>query len=165
MTRVWFIDTSVLDHVLPVPGKSKTDSAAQKSVKLGLKERVENGNEMILPITAVVETGNHICQLSDGRLRRQAAERFAELLNMVIQQESPWVLDEAQWDERFLRQFLEGGSTGTTWVELATAGKSGLGGGDLTIVVERDQYCERTALAAEDVKIWTLDQGFQARIA
>lgn len=165
MTRVWFIDTSVLDHLLKVPGKSKDGSKEQEMVLAGLEERVENGDEMILPITAVVETGNHICQVGDGRLRRQAAERLARLLNMVISRISPWVLDEVQWDEEFLRQFLEGGSTKTTWVELATAGKSGLGGGDLTIVVERDQYRERTGLAAEDVRIWTLDQGFQAHLA
>lgn len=165
MTRVWFIDTSVLDHLLEVPGKSKDGSKEREMVLAGLEERVENGDEMILPITAVVETGNHICQVGDGRLRRQVAERLARLLNMVISRISPWVLDEVQWDEEFLRQFLEGGSTKTTWVELATAGKSGLGGGDLTIVVERDQYRERTGLAAEDVRIWTLDQGFQAHLA
>ncbi|WP_159624842.1 hypothetical protein [Actinomyces sp. zg296] len=66
------------------------------------------------------------------------------------------MLDEAQWDGTFLRAFLEGGGTGMSWIDLA-ASKT-MGGGDLSILVERQQYCERNGKSVCDVGIWTLDK-------
>ena len=129
--NVWFIDTSVLDHIVPVPGWSKAGSPDRQDIALLMGERVDSGDSMILPITAVIETGNHICQVPEGGRRRSAAMRFAEILRWVLNGRSPWVLDEVQWDRNFLKDFVAGASTGTTWVDLASQGKNGLGGGDL----------------------------------
>ena len=160
--NVWFIDTSVLDHIVPVPGWSKAGSPDRQDIALLMGERVDSGDSMILPITAVIETGNHICQVPEGGRRRSAAMRFAEILRWVLNGRSPWVLDEVQWDRNFLKDFVAGASTGTTWVDLASQGKNGLGGGDLTLVVERDQYCAQTGIPRERVRIWTLDRGLSA---
>lgn len=159
---VWFIDTSVLDHIVPVPGKFRPDSDEHRQVLALMKERVDAKDSFVLPITAVVETGNHICQVADGGQRRQAAKKMGEILRLVAEGDAPWVLDEVQWDREFLRMFLDGGSTEQSWVELATRGKAGLGGGDLTLVVERDQYCARTGLVRERVRIWTLDSALRS---
>ncbi|WP_136192872.1 MULTISPECIES: hypothetical protein [Actinomyces] len=159
---IWFIDSSVLDHLVPVPGWSKPDSDDRRQVKTLMKQRTEAGDRFVLPITAVVETGNHICQVKDGDQRRQAAVQLEKILGFVVDGKAPWALDEVQWDEKFLRAFLNGGSTGQTWVQLATQGKAGLGGGDLTLVVERDQYCERTGIPRERVEVWTLDAALKA---
>jgi len=71
------------------------------------------------------------------------------------------VLDEVQWDGVFLQTFLDGDGTGESWVNLASRGA--IGGGDLSILVERQQYCERTGRALSVVGIWTLDKELAAR--
>ncbi|MEU4536422.1 hypothetical protein AB0G15_16305 [Streptosporangium sp. NPDC023825] len=53
--------------------------------------------DLILPVTAVIETGNHIAQLSDGRLRRQPADKLSDLLGLVITGQAPWVLHTVEW--------------------------------------------------------------------
>lgn len=160
--NVWFIDSSVLDHLVPVPGWSKSGSEDRARIQTLMKERSQNKDGFVLPITAVIETGNHICQVKNGDERRDAAEKLGKILQLVVDGRAPWVLDEVQWDRAFLQQFLDGGSTGQPWVDLATRGKSGLGGGDLTLLVERDQYCARTGLTPKRVRIWTLDTALEA---
>lgn len=156
--RIWFIDTSVLDHIVNVPGLSKKGEEREQVLR-DLKERTEAGHLFLLPITAVVETGNHICQVKSGD-RRAAAERFAKILRMVVNKQSPWVLDEVQWDGDFLQAFLDGDGTGESWIDLASRH---VGGGDLSILVERQQYCARAGLKSSVVGIWTLDKELAAR--
>lgn len=64
--RVYFIDTSVLDNLLEIPKKSQD----REQVKNDFSKRQSENSRFILPITAVIETGNHIAQLSDGQVRR-----------------------------------------------------------------------------------------------
>ena len=71
------------------------------------------------------------------------------------------MLDEVQWDGVFLQTFLDGDGTGESWVNLASRGA--IGSGDLSILVERQQYCERTGRALSVVGIWTLDKELAAR--
>lgn len=156
--RIWFIDTCVLDHIVQVPEWSK-EGADRDEVLRDLEERTKSGHLFLLPITAVVETGNHIVQVTKGD-RRAVAERFAEILGMVINGKSPWALDEVQWDGTFLRAFLDGDGTRMSWIDLA--GSRTMGGGDLSILVERQQYCERTGKSTSAVGIWTMDTGLKS---
>ncbi len=158
---VWFIDTSVLVHIVPVPGRSSHGD--REKVMAEMKQRSKTRDTLILPVTAVIETGNHICHVKDGNERRQAAEKFEEIVLKVVEGKAPWQPHEATWDRAFWRRFLEGGSTGTSWIDHATQGRGGLGGGDLALVVERDLYCARTGLPREQVRIWTRDAALEAR--
>ncbi|WP_127841561.1 hypothetical protein [Actinomyces wuliandei] len=155
---VWFIDTSVLVHLLQVPGLSRRGSPDQDKAGEDFKARHAAGDQFLLPITTVIETGNHICQLKDGQQRRKAAQLFHDVLDKVITRQSPWLLDEVQWDNNFLRSLLNGAATDQPWVEHAC--QQSLGGGDLSILVERDQYRARTGL--RDVRVWTLDRQLKA---
>ena len=82
--RTWFIDTSILDHIVAVPGKSK-EGEEREQVLRDLKERTKAGHTFLLPITAVVETGSKV---KVGN-RRAAAERFANILRMVVEGKAP----------------------------------------------------------------------------
>ena len=42
--NVWFIDTSVLDHIVPVPGWSKAGSPDRQDIALLMGERVDSGD-------------------------------------------------------------------------------------------------------------------------
>lgn len=158
---VWFIDTSVLDYIIPVSGWSKDEVRKAELVEL-MAKRTRLSDTFVLPITAVVETGNHICQVKDGAQRRKAAEKLDEILRMVIDGSAPWVLDDVDWDAKFLREFLDGASSGSSWIDLATQGRGGMGGGDLALLVERDQYVARTGIDSDHVRVWTLDGGLEA---
>lgn len=151
---VWFVDTSILDNILPVPGWD------QDGVKVGaeLAEKIGSREALILPVAAVIETGNHIAQVQDGRVRRQVAQKFASVLSLVAKDQAPWKLHSLAWDTDFLELLVERPAPGGTLVELA---QGGLAGGDICILAEREMYKRRTGIS--DVRIWTLDRGLDAR--
>lgn len=152
-THVEFVDTSILLNLLDVPGKNQERDAV-------LVEFTERRAlvEFVLPVTAVVETGNHIAQLPDGWQRRSCAERFVAFLQQIVDGATPWVLHEFEWDERFLRDLMSGASTSMSLVSHAEAK---VGCGDLCILAERDRFKLRTASGLR-VDIWTKDQGLLA---
>ncbi|GGP95609.1 hypothetical protein [Streptosporangium pseudovulgare] len=90
--RVEFVDTSVLCNILDLPGKNQN----RENVVRQLQEK-KRDCDLILPVTAVIETGNHIAQLPDGRIRRDRAEKLQQLLELVITSQAPWVLHTVEW--------------------------------------------------------------------
>jgi hypothetical protein len=150
--EVIFIDTSILCNIVPVPGFNQD----QEAVRAEMKELIEKKAKFILPITTVIETGNHIAQLAGGNDRRESAERFSEILRLVVEHKAPWSLVDVEWREDFLSDLLEGADTEESLVDLAVR-KVGLG--DLCILTERMRYERRTQLRAT---IWTHDKALAA---
>lgn len=148
--RVTFVDTSVLCELLDVPGKC----AAGDAHRAELDARVEAGERFVIPITAVVETGNHIAQAKAGD-RRATAHRLIALLLEAVNGDGRFELHELAWDEAFLVALASGDSTGETFIDLAGSGR--MGGGDVAILVERDRYVASSGFRREDVGIWTLE--------
>lgn len=156
---VVFIDTSVLCNFLRIPGKAQQ----QDTVSEDHQRRSEAGDTFVLPMATVIETGNHIEQLPEslGSERRRCAENLTKILRLVAQGTEPWVLVETEWNSDLLKQFCDGGEGESTpaFVDVATEGA--LGGGDLTILIERDRYAKR--VTTHEVVIWTYDQQLKAR--
>ena len=150
--RVEFVDTSVLCNLWNIPGKNQDRDAVVQA----LQQKRED-THLILPVTTVIETGNHIAQLKDGRERRDRAKLLNDLLEMVIAGNAPWVLHTVEWGESFLRQLLSGAGTNLSLTDHSMAG---LGLGDICILAERELYRQR--VAGVDVHIWTLDRQFNA---
>ncbi len=144
---VWFVDTSIFLNLLDVPGFSQD----RERVVDDFRAKQKSGS-LILPVAAVIETGNHVAQLKNGLARREAARKFGDALLLVSDGRAPWELNSSKWDDDFLHRLVSGGMTGLTLVEHAIRG---VGCGDLSILVEREIYRERTGLS--DVRIWTLD--------
>ncbi|WP_245967025.1 PIN domain-containing protein [Sphaerisporangium album] len=147
-----FVDTSVLCNLLNVPGKNQDRDAVRREL-----QQKRAASDLILPVTTVIETGNHIAQLNNGYERRDRATQLHKLLELVIDGKAPWVLHTVEWGEGFLRRLLAGAGTG---VPLTDHAMSGLGLGDLCILAERDLYRQRVANV--DVLIWTLDNQLSA---
>ncbi len=147
-TTVAFINTSILCNIIPVPGLCQD----RDEVVAEFKQRISNGHTFILPITTVVETGNHIRHVPDGRQRRTCAERFGDILKATINLDAPWTLHEFRWDAPFVSELLRGATTGISFIDHA---QQGLGCGDLCILCERDAYRRRSGIP--DVTVWTLD--------
>lgn len=152
--RVQFIDTSVLCHLLEVPGRT-SDVVAADTQRL-FRERFDAGVRFVLPITTIVETGNFIAQC--GGDRRSAAQRFDRALAAAASESPPWLIHDVAWNSEFVNDLLAGNATGTSLIEHFTA--KTLGAGDLTILVERDRYAATRSF--DTVEIWTTDAGLSA---
>lgn len=149
---VRFIDTTILCNLIPVPGRD-SDRA---EVLAELQTFVSARDVLILPVTAVIEAGNFIAQVDDGRLRRSAATSLDAQLRLAVQGQTPYTFHDFAWSAGFVERFLEGAGTGQTFIEHATAS---LGAGDLLILTELEAYRQRTRL---DVRIWTRDAQLSA---
>lgn len=148
--KVTLIDTSILCELLQVPGKSEPEREAEMRTEIDL--RSAEGERMVLPITALVETGNHVAQC--GGDRHVAAQRLVDFLQLVLQANSPFLVPELDFGQGFVAALADGASTGQTLAQLAT---HKVGTGDVAILVQRDQL--RAAGAFTAVDVWTLDQG------
>lgn len=153
MHAATFIDTSILLEVLRVPGKSQRPDA----VRAELGERVDTGEALLLPTATIIETGNHIAQVDDGRLRRSCAEGLAGVLRATTREEPPWVLNGASWDRALVQAICDGARGCPPLPDMAT---QGVGAGDVSILAEAEAYERRVANVR--VRIWTLDAGLAA---
>lgn len=154
MAEVRFVDTSVLCDLLDVPGKAQQ----QLAVREELRSLIEQGIQLVLPVAAIIETGNHIEQGPRGHARRAAAERFVALLRLTVATAAPWVLHSVPWDGRMLDLICDGTPKTGAFVDLAGNGQ--LGGGDVSILAECELY--RSRVAGVRVAIWTHDQQLAA---
>jgi hypothetical protein len=145
---VWLLDTGILCELLDVPGKSQQPDA----VKARAQELLADGDRFVLPVAAVIETGNHICNAKGGD-RRGAAERFAMLIEAVRAGTDGWALHQMTWDDTFLGRLIDGSPDWERFVDLAGSGR--MGSGDIAILAERERF--RQAGAFRDVRIWTLE--------
>lgn len=120
------------------------------------ERRAEAGHQFVIPVTAIVETGNRIAQLRSGR--RRFSERLESILIAVRSGELPWIIHGVRWDDEFVGELLAGNATGSSLVDLVGDGR--LGTGDVAVLVEREMYKRKTAHV--DVEIWSLDQALAA---
>jgi hypothetical protein len=126
---ICLVDTSILLNVLDVPGR-----ADQRPEVLAELARLNDERaELLLPFPAIIETGNHIARLRDGRGRRRCAQDFVTTVRKAIDGQAPWTVtpmlrpeDLADWLDRFPDEAMRG-----------------LGLADLVIVAEWQRQCER----------------------
>lgn len=156
MTTLTFVDTSVLCELLQVPGKSSPARAAE--VKGEADRRYQAGERFVIPITTVIETGNHIAQAQGNRYG--VAGRLVALLRLAMAEQSPWRVLQTRLGPEFLSSLCAGDSTGQSLQELAAAK---VGAGDVALLVERDQLLAGSA--ATSVQVWTFDEGLAAQAA
>lgn len=149
---VLFIDTSVLCNLLDVPGRNQR----YDEIRGEFERYLDDGAYFVIPVTAVIETGNFIAQCSGDR--RAAAERFVALLKSTADEEVPWQLHALDWNGDFLHNLCGGDRTGQELVDLLGNGQ--MGTGDVAILCERSAFAERTSF--KDVQIWTLEQTLRA---
>lgn len=145
MSDVVIVDTSVFLNVLDVPAfnQNRDEILDQFERLLGA------GNSLLLPMAAVFETGDHITDLRDGRLRRQYAERFRAQVHKALNGEAPWTLIPLPESDQ-LSGWLEG---------FPDHAMRGVGLSDLSIIKAWEAACARHQ--ARRVRIWSLDRKLQ----
>jgi len=139
---ICIIDTSILCELLNVPKLNEHFAKVDKE----FRQKVGTGETLLLPPATILETGNHIGQVSDGRLRRGAAERFLKTVTAAV------LGTEAFTPTRFFN-----GSDLVRWLpEFPNWVKQKSGVGDLTIKQEFDRLCALNRLRR--VYIWSTDR-------
>ncbi len=86
MPPVVIIDTSVFLNILNVPGFNQDRDAVEDR----FRQLVDDGANLLLPMGAVLETGNHIADVRDGRQRRRHAAVFVDQVRRAMNGETPW---------------------------------------------------------------------------
>ncbi len=148
MSAIVLVDTSILLNVLDVPGRNQD----RATVLQALAAHLEQNDHLLLPMAAIVETGNHIAHVPDGAKRRRAAQRFVNEIRKALQGETPWRPVSFPSNEQV-----------SNWLhDFPDRATAGIGFGDLSIIKEWETCCTRHPMSS--VKIWALDgdlQGFE----
>lgn len=150
--RVVLIDTGILHHIVGLDG----DGPDRRAVLAQFDEREANGDLFVIPVTAIIETGNHIAQSAGDR--RSMAELLVKVIREAQSPDPPWIIRATTWDATFLNDLVAGDSTGSDLITLLGDGR--MGSGDVAILVERDRFRRETAYTA--VEVWTADDHLRA---
>ncbi|HEX4962011.1 MAG TPA: hypothetical protein VF173_14325 [Thermoanaerobaculia bacterium] len=137
---ICLLDTSILCEILQVPNRCEN----HREIYAQLEQKIKR-ETLLLPMSAIVETGNHIGQNGDGRQRRDAANRFVAFVRDAIRGETPFTTTPF-FEPEVMQTWLE---------EFPNWATHGSGLGDLTIVQEFHRQCSLNP--SRRVYIWTLD--------
>lgn len=138
---VCLIDTGILCEFLQVPDKCGNHA----DVFDQMRHKIEAKESLLLPMSAILETGNHIGQNGDGRQRRATAEKFVGFIRQAIRGETPFA-PTPFFDAEPLLEWLG---------EFPDWAGRGSGLADLTILKEFERQC--ALHRARRVYIWSLD--------
>ena len=146
MSDIVIVDSSILLNVLDIPGFNQN--------RVGVLEQfhllVEAGDDLLLPIAAVFETGDHLADLADGRERRRHAQRFQRQIREALDGQAPWTPIQLPETAR-LRAWLD---------DFPDQAMRELGLGDVSIIDEWERACRRHP--SQRVRVWTLHRQLQS---
>lgn len=83
---ICLLDTSVFVEFLNVPNMNAQHAAIHNE----LKQKIQDGESLFLPMATILETGNHIAQNGDGKQRRKVAAVFVEQVQLALDGKSPF---------------------------------------------------------------------------
>ncbi len=138
---ICLIDTSVFCNGVDVPGRNQQ----RGEVFTRLERLIREGTFLLLPVVVILETGNHVGQVPDGRLRRVTAERFAEQVSAALDGIAPWKPTP----------FVEADPLRLRLEEFPDHAGRGSGPGDLAIIKEWER--QRRLHPSRRVFIWSFD--------
>ena len=104
MKGICLVDTSIFVQIVNVPSMSND----RPQILTQLKEKIAASESLFLPMATIIETGNHIGQNGDGRLRRACADEFVKQVELAIDNKSPFTalnFLEAKDMRRWLAEF------------------------------------------------------------
>jgi hypothetical protein len=140
MTKVLIIDTSILCVWLKIPGKETCGTTVDKwdksRVDHKLKCEIEAGTDLILPLAAIVEAGNLICQIN-GSYRYELAHALEKIVADAADAQTPWGAFTAQaslWDCENLKKLANKWATELVQQNISV--------GDATMIALAAYYAE-----------------------
>lgn len=150
MSAIVLLDTSVYLNVLDVPGFNQDRDAVLKAFKTS----IQAGDYFLLPLAAVLETGNHVARLPDGQQRRRYAQTLVTDVRTAFDGQAPYRATHFPEREEFARWLAD-------FPDAAMRNKSpkkaaeGTSLADLSIIKEWER--NRDLHPMSRVRIWSLD--------
>lgn len=154
MKKLRVLDTSVLCVWLQVPGFGNCGPAhdlwdyTRIADELALAEK--NGEQFVLPLAVIIETGNHIAQSTGNRYK--TAQSLVDCIQKTATDKSPWVYFGHQTEFWEAQKLIE---LANEWLKHVPAQSSM---GDISI----KQVAEYYAKTGAEVYIFTGDSGLKA---
>lgn len=155
MKKVVILDTSMFCVWLQVPNYETcgtTDDVWDYArVNQKITEEINNQSTLVLPLAAIIETGNFISHIK-GNLRYEKANELCRILISTVHNEEPWVAFSEQselWNDENVLELA------TQWASLA---EQGISIADTTIIKVAQYY----AALGWSVEILTGDGGLSA---
>jgi hypothetical protein len=143
---ICLVDTSIFCNLLEVPGRCQDKQA----VLAALEQKIHDRWSLLLPLSAILETGNHIAHCANGAKRRSAAERFVRQVRMAMEGDAPWVVTPIPDNRDWLTWLDDFPDSAMREVSIA----------DLTIIKEYERQCALNP--ARRVMVWSLDDDLNA---
>lgn len=134
------VDTSVFLNVLDVPDRNQ--NRGEVITVLGA---CIGRCDLLLPWTAVLETGNAVAKISDGRVRRERATLYRTQVLQAITGEAPWKP----------AKFPDAKEIATWLSDFPNQAMQGIGMGDMAIIGLYEQ--QKAQFHSRRVKVWTLE--------
>ncbi|MEB3189202.1 MAG: hypothetical protein VKL42_02530 [Snowella sp.] len=154
MKKVLIFDTDILCVYFQIPNMEDCGPLSDRWTKTRIDQLIAKEEQektiFVLPLAAIIETGNHITQSSGNRY--VIAQEFAELMKKVANAKDPWAAFTEQaefWEPESLKQLAE------EWLKNVT---QKLSLGDVTIKAIAEYY----AKIGCQVEILTGDQGLKS---
>jgi hypothetical protein len=138
---ICLVDTSIVCEILQVPNRCGN----HREIFAEMERKIRT-DTLLLPMSAIIETGNHIGHNGDGRQRRKAAVDFVDFVKKALLGQSPFTATQLFKESESLLEWLD---DFPDW-----AGR-GSGLGDLTIFKEFDRQCALNP--SRRIYIWSLD--------
>ena len=151
--NIFFIDTCILLEILQVPQKFNIkDSETHTEL---LKERSTDKNSLIImPISVIVETGNHINQIQDPTRRTDCYNKYIDISNSITNWIVPWQLFGYDYKNQDLARIIDLSK------ELSI---SRVGMGDIFILYSFYKYLETLPRGRRyNIEIWTKDKHLES---
>jgi len=145
--NIRFIDTSIMLNLLQVPSRC---NKAQEVLN-DFKRAIEDGDNLILPLATIVETGNHIAHINDGNIRRKIAEKFAVFIRASLDNEAPWFYDSCELSKEDLLYIAD---------NFSQKAMEKVGLGDISIIRQYENFKEKNG-AIGKIMIWSVDTHLQ----
>ncbi len=149
--NVRFMDTSIIMNLLEIPDKCED----AENVKKDFQTAIANGEILVLPISTIVESGNHIAHIANGNIRREKALKFQEFLIKTANEEAPWSLYGVELTKEDILILAEQFPEKALYFEM--------GIGDMSIIRFYEKY-KSTMPAIGKIMIWSTDihlQGYE----
>lgn len=146
MSDIVIVDSTILLNVLDIPAFNQ-DRAA---VLAEFETLLEAEDHLFLPMAAVLETADHIADLSQGGERRRCALRFRDRILEALRDDPPWSLVE----------FPEASRLAEWLADFPNNATQELGLSDVSILDAWQTACARHP--NQRVYVWTLHRKLQA---
>lgn len=147
MSKINFVDTSVLVELLNIPGMN----AHHEDAKVEYQLMAEEEDVFILPVATLIETGNHIAHISDGGLRYNISLKFAELVEKASNSIDNWNV-QPEISPDVLKKIID---------QIPSQANAQTGFGDISIIEQFLDYQENHQPIGE-MRIWSYDHHLQS---